>query len=123
MAHAQETSSQTQPQGSRADDLRGEIDRLAEGGFKSSYGVAPNHWATSVAKDVVSELHPSRIIPMADGGIGLVFPAEGGRAARVNITNDEEIVITFNTSPDARPDYREVAPSEVVPLVSAFLHS
>lgn len=105
-------------------DAAKQIDSLAAFGGNAGFGTSPSAWSRDNAKKVVSalasRLRPSRIVPMADGGVGVVFPPIGSRAARVDITNEEEIVVTLSDA-DGPTNYVEVASSEVPSTVRAFL--
>lgn len=98
------------------------IDQFSGGNYQSSYGTPPNRWAIDQAKSIVRALGisflPTRIVPMADGGIGLVLPVKATKSARVSITNDREIVLTLDDGRD--PGYWDVDPNEVLSRVETF---
>ena len=93
-----------------------------------SFGVrlgypSPSPWVLREAKSVVEQLGlqlaPTRVVPMADGGIGLVFKPTSERTARITITNEEEIVATFTVGNDA-PEYRELASGDASTALAEF---
>ncbi|HEX4334406.1 MAG TPA: hypothetical protein VH062_00755 [Polyangiaceae bacterium] len=97
---------------------------FAGNGYRSSYGVAPGEWAidtvTSIARMLCnSSLSEPRVVPMADGGISLVF-SRAGRVARVDVTNEEDIVLTKRSNTELPPEYFEVARDDVARLLSEF---
>lgn len=87
-------------------------------------GTKPSEWSQTQAKNVVAAvaymMRPSRIVPMADGGVGIVFPRVGRRVARLDITNDEEIVATLIDDRE-QPSFFEIAPDEVAHFLISSL--
>src|SRR5687767_12778896 len=80
-------------------------------GYPSSYGTPPSDWTVTQAEKIARHLaqcgiRPNRVIPMADGGIAFLLSTEL-RTARVEITNDEEVVVTTAASPEDKPTYEE----------------
>lgn len=109
--------------------LAGLIDTIrgyAGTGYRSSYGTPPSDWSIKSAVEIATALvgagiTPSRAVPIADGGIALALPPRLGRSARIEITNDEGIVLTMRAAEGAEPVYDEVAPEFAARRIAEFL--
>jgi hypothetical protein len=62
-------------------------------GYTSSYGSPPSPWAMETAKKLTESVAktslPSRVVPLADGGIALEY-SEGSAFVRIEILNEAE---------------------------------
>lgn len=92
--------------------------------WASGFEPAPSDWAKAQAKTVIAALagriRATRLVTMADGGVSVVFQRVGAREARVDITNEREIVVTLRDF-EGGIEYREVTSSQVPETVTTFL--
>jgi hypothetical protein len=91
----------------------------------SSYGERPSEECGAVANAVIDRLggvgsRPAQVVPMADGGISMHFHAEE-RTARIEVTNDGEVVLVLQASPESEPEYLDTNPASAATTLGSFL--
>jgi hypothetical protein len=98
---------------------------LALGDEWSSYGEPPSHECDVASRQLLVELFragvcPSKLIPMADGGISFRFHQEE-RTARIAVGNDASIVLVTQQSPEDAATYRELESATAADELAVFL--